>query len=414
MRVLHLSWEYPPVMYGGLGRHVHALAETQAACGHEVVVVTQAPPGERAEELVNGVRVMRVPHDAPFLPEGQGGFIAWCFGLNTALARGAIGVLQHWRPDVVHGHDWLVAQASVLVQEAFAVPFVLTVHATEAGRHHGDLATDQSWAIHSTEWWVTGLADGVIVCSRYMREQVTRLFDLDPDVVSVIPNGIDPASWRVTASHRDRAREELGSPLVAFAGRLEPEKGVHTLLDALPIVRRRVPGVRAVVMGVGGSAAWLHERARERRVSSLVRFTGWVPEADLRATVAAADAAVVPSLYEPFGFVALEAMALGAPVVVARTGGLAEIVDAGRTGWCFEPGDPRSLADELIDVLGNRSEARRRARAARRAVLHRYGWPAIVAQTDDAYAAASVESAATRRRPAYAPRPGNLLDPDHR
>jgi glycogen(starch) synthase len=393
---------------------VHALAETQAAAGHEVVVVTQSAPVSPAVSLVNGGRIVRVAHDAPFLPEAQGSFIAWCFGLNTALARGAVAVLRGWRPDVVHGHDWLVAQASVIVHEAFDVPFVVTVHATEAGRHHGDLATDQSWAIHSTEWWVTGLADRVIVCSDYMRDQVAHLFDLDADALSVIPNGIDPASWRVSSRRRDRAKAEHGSPLVVFAGRLEREKGVQTLLDALPILRRTVPDVRAVVMGVGSAEAWLRERARDRGISALVRFTGWVPEADLRATVAAADAAVVPSLYEPFGFVALEAMVLGAPVVVARTGGLAEIVEAGRTGWTFEPGDPQSLADELAAVLDNRAEAHRRARSARREVRERYGWPAIAAETDRAYAAASVATAATHARPAYVPRGGNLLHSDAR
>ena len=142
MRILHLSWEYPPVMYGGLGRHVHALAENQAARGDEVVVITQAATGHAADDVVNGVRVIRVARDAPDVSDWRDRFIEWTFGFNVAVARAGIALAREWRPDVVHGHDWLVAQAAVLIQEAALVPFVLTVHATESGRQGGSLASD--------------------------------------------------------------------------------------------------------------------------------------------------------------------------------------------------------------------------------------------------------------------------------
>ena len=119
--------------------------------------------------------------------------------------------------------------------------------------------------------------------------------------------------------------------------------------------------------------------------ATCVTFLGYVSEADLRALVSAADVAVVPSLYEPFGFVALEASVLGAPLAVARTGGLATIVDDGRTGWQFTPGDPQALAEVLSAALSDPREARRRAAAARTDVLARYGWPTIAGQTDAVY-----------------------------
>ena len=174
MRILHLSWEYPPVMYGGLGRHVHALAETQAARGDDVVVITQAASGYAADDVVNGVRVIRVTRDAPDVADWRERFIEWTFGFNVAVARAGIALARDWRPDVVHGHDWLVAQAAVLVQEAARVPFVLTVHATESGRQSGILTTDLSRDIDSTEDWAVRHADAVIVCSEFMRDRGAR------------------------------------------------------------------------------------------------------------------------------------------------------------------------------------------------------------------------------------------------
>jgi glycogen synthase len=385
VRVLHLSWEYPPVVYGGLGRHVHALAETQAARGDDVVVITQSEPGYAPDEVVNGVRVIRVERDAPYVPDWRTRFIEWTFGFNVAVARAGIALCRTWRPDVVHGHDWLVGQAQALICEATGLPFVMTVHATESGRMGGVLLSDQSRAIDSTEDWSVGLADAVIVCSDFMRDEVVGLFGCDPSLVSVIPNGIDPEDWTAPEARRRAMRRRYGTPLVVYAGRLEAEKGVQTLIDAMPILRRSVPEARAVVIGEGGAEEDLRTRVRRRRLSDVVTFAGHVSEADLRATLAAADVAVVPSLYEPFGFVALEAMALGAPLVAARTGGLAQIVEEGSTGWLFTPGDPASLAETIATVVAGRSLARTRIAAARASLTTRFGWSKIADDTANVY-----------------------------
>jgi glycogen(starch) synthase len=372
-------------MYGGLGRHVHALAEAQAAAGDDVVVLTQASPGAEPDERVNGVRVIRVTRDAPDVADWRLGFIEWTFGFNVAVARAGMRLSREWRPDVVHGHDWLVAQAAVLIQEATGVPFVVTMHATESGRQGGVLHTDQSHMIDSTEFWAVGHADGVIVCSDYMRREIAGLFGRSADEIDVIPNGIDPDQWRVSASRRRTMRTRYGSPLVVFSGRLEAEKGVQTLIDAMPDVRRQVPGARLVVVGVGGAMPDLTTRVRRRRLGDVVTFAGYVSETDLRATVAAADVAVVPSLYEPFGFVALEAMCLRTPLVVARSGGLAEIVRDGETGWLVPPGDPAALAARIIDVLSDPRAAARAVASAQRDVIERFSWTAIAERTRAAY-----------------------------
>jgi glycogen(starch) synthase len=370
-----------------LGRHVHALAEAQARRGDDVVVITQSRAGAAADEVVRGVRILRVEPDAPGLTDWHGRFVEWTFGFNVAVARSALALTRGWRPDVVHAHDWLVGQAGVLVQEARELPLVLTVHATESGRVGGVLVTDLSRAVDATERWSVRHADRLIVCSDYMRDEVCGLFGRDRECVEVVPNGIDAEGWATTDAHRRSMRRRYGTPLIVYAGRLEAEKGVQTLIDAMPLLRRERPTARAVVIGTGGAEQDLRSLVRRRRLGNVVSFAGFVSDDDLRATVGAADAAVVPSLYEPFGFVALEAMALGAPLVAARTGGLADIVDEGRTGLLFQPGDPADLADVLVDVLAHPRRARARAATARAELAGRFGWGAIADRTEAVYRA---------------------------
>lgn len=388
MRVLHLSWEYPPLVYGGLGRHVHALAEAQAAAGHDVVVVTPHPgtEGLRYDEVVNGVRVVRVPHDDPEVPPHER-FLAWTMALNHAITRTALGLGRSWRPEVLHAHDWLVAHAAANLRAAFEVPIVATMHATEAGRHQGWLPDDFSASIHAIEWWLTYESRRVIACSQHMRWEVTRLFELPPEKVDVLPNGIDLAEWTTDPDEVAAARRLHGDdgPLVLFAGRLEWEKGVHTLVEAMPRLRRRFPGLRLVIVGKGSQQESLEELARRLRVSRSVRFAGWLTEGGLRSVSAAADVAVVPSVYEPFGLVALEAAALGTPLVVADTGGLAEIVEHGETGLVFPALDAAALADAVTEVLRDEVLARRVVRTSREVVERDYSWPTIAAGTVAVY-----------------------------
>jgi glycogen(starch) synthase len=396
VRILHLSWEYPPVVYGGLGRHVHALAEHQAALGHEVVVLTQAAPRVRADEVVNGVRVIRVNPDPPNNQRWQEDFLAWAFGFNVALARAVPRLASSWRPDVLHGHDWLVAQAAVIGTEVTGIPLTITFHATEHGRQGGELSTAFSQAVDATERWMAAAADGIIVCSSAMSEEVRRIFGRTLPV-TVIPNGIDPGHWHVSPAARARVRRRYGTPLVVYTGRLEREKGVQTLIAAVGRMRRSIPAVRAVITGTGGAEDWLRAQVRRQRLSTHVAFAGWVNERDLRSLVAAADVAVVPSLYEPFGFVALEASALGTPVVASEVGGLAEIVDDGRTGLTFPAGDASALAAALIATVSDPDAAAARVSAAQEELLQRYGWDGIARRTVEAYALAGAESTSSSR-----------------
>jgi glycogen synthase len=423
VRVLTLSWEYPPLLVGGLGRHVHALAEATARAGHHVTVLTRHPgPTDQApvpvpyDEVVGGVRVVRVPED-PSLLRFEDELLAWTMALNHTLTRAGLAVCDQAPPDVVHAHDWLVAHAATTLKHHLGVPLVATLHATEAGRHQGWLPGPLNRSIHSVEWWLTYEARRVIACSEYMRWEVTRLFDLPPDKVDVLPNGMDPRPWQVAPDRVAAARRRWAGdgPLVAFSGRLVYEKGVQDLLAAVPRLRRRHAGFRLVVAGRGPAADELHALARRLRLGRAVTFAGFVPDTELAALVAAADCAVVPSRYEPFGLVALEAAAAGTPVVVSDAGGLPEFVTDRRTGLTFPAGDPAGLAGAVGELLLDQVLARRLARQARAVLRRDHSWAGVAERTVGVYARAEPQERALRAELAAraVPRPvvreGNLL-----
>ncbi|MEU4792330.1 glycosyltransferase family 4 protein [Micromonospora tulbaghiae] len=389
-RILMLSWEYPPVLVGGLGRHVHALSVALAAAGHEVTVVTRHAEGAPLEEYADGVRIVRAAEDPVRFPLATDSLLAWTMAFNHTLTRAALRATESSAYDVIHAHDWLVAHTAMTLREHLDVPLVTTIHATEAGRHQGWLPEEMNRTIHGVEQWLAGESGRVIVCSGYMRDEVGALFGVDAARVDVVPNGVEPHRWRVPASAvaAARARFAADGPLITFAGRLVYEKGVQHLLAGLPRLRERHPGLRAVIVGDGPYKADLEAEVHRLGLGATVSMPGFLGGTDLPAVMAASDCFAVPSIYEPFGMVALEGAAAGAPLAVARTGGLAEIVEPGVTGMTFAPHDPDGLAEAVHTLLSDRDRARALARRARAMVHDRYGWAAIASRTAAAYAAA--------------------------
>ena len=410
MRILHLSWEYPPVIYGGLGRHVHALAHAQADNGHDVVVITQAY-GHDPEDIELGdghpagssptgrVRVLRTGSNP--VDQEPRDLLARVAQMQAGFVESGQGLLALWSPEVVHAHDWMVGHAAATLRQLCAAPLVATIHATEAGRNHGWITTDLSTAIHGLEWWLANTADAVIACSQHMAQELSRLFGVTP--TGVIANGINPADWRVPHAAADQVRAENAdaSALLAYTGRVEWEKGVQTILDALPRVQQEHPGVRVLVAGRGSYLPALQAQAAGLGLGDAARFLGWVSEERLRAIVAAADLAIVPSLYEPFGLVALEAAALGAPVIVAQTGGLAEFAAEGRRAATFRPGDAESLAGVIRACLADPQASAARARLASTAVTEDYSWRDLAHKTVDVYRLAAMSAGAPAGDPRH-------------
>ena len=381
LSVALLSWEYPPVVVGGLSRHVYELSRHLALEGHGVTVYTRGLPGAPDEEYQEGVRVVRVQGYPPPLDD----MIPWTLAFNIALIHRAMDELSERHTDVLHAHDWLVAYASTVLKDLCSLPLVATIHATERGRHVGRLPGARQRFVDSVERWLVSEAQWVIACSAFMRDDVAGELGADPERLDLIANEVDLTPFSTPASSLRPQVWPADRPMVLFAGRLQYEKGVQTLLDAMPLIARRVPGAGLIVAGDGTYRPALEEHATRLGLNGQVRFEGFVDEHRLRSLYRSADLAVVPSLYEPFGLVALEAMASGIAVVAADTGGLREIVEHDVSGLLFPPGDARALARAVARVLRDASLSERLATEARNALAARGSWSDAAASTAETY-----------------------------
>src|SRR5215211_9376800 len=189
-RVLILSWEYPPIVEGGLARHVRKLAEQLVAQEHGVHVLTRGGGRLAARESRHGVTVHRV-REPDFPKDDLDAFISWVDHMNGDMRAAGAELLEEIEPDLVHSHDWLVAGTARKLARDACVPWPVTAHATEYGRHQGWVDKHPQSHIHGAEQRMVRAADRVITCSAYMREHVADAFGIAVDRITVIPNGID-------------------------------------------------------------------------------------------------------------------------------------------------------------------------------------------------------------------------------
>ncbi len=384
MRVLVLSWEYPPLIEGGLARHVRKLSEGLVALGTEVHVLTRGQEESPEEEDVAGVVVHRVRE--PERPRELGEFVTWVEHMNADMLAAGVELGDRFEFDVVHGHDWLVAVAGDHLARRFRAPLVTTIHATEYGRHQGWVDRHPQSHIHGIERWMANRADRVVTCSTYMREHVADVYGLEEERVAVVPNGIDAAEL-VPVADLDELRARFAAPherLVLLVGRLVYEKGFQLAFEALPGLIERLGGVRFLVAGSGTHEAELREQARELGLDPHGTFLGWIGDDVLHSLYRIADLTVVPSIYEPFGLVALEAMASGCPCLVADTGGLREVVPNEDVGLRFRSRDPESLA-ALAERILTEGELRERLVAEASEHVLSFDWADVAKQIAAVY-----------------------------
>ncbi len=382
MRVVHLSWEFPTGTASGLAAHVDGLAHGLSRAGHEVVVVSRSAPGAPADATTpRGVRVLRADVDLPWLPDH---LIARTASGNHALAAIAATLgSEGWRPDVVHAHDWEVSWAAGVVAAWADAPLVTTFHGTERGRHGGHLPAGQPADVNMIEWWQAGRSARVIATTRLMVRGIVDGFELDPDRVHRVPAGIDPAWWRLT-----QPGEVVDAPRSGriFAwGRVQYEKGFQVLAQAIALLRGRLIGLECTIAGRGSYLPELQSQIDIAGVGDLIDVPGYLGETELRAALHEAGVVVIPSLYEPFGLVALEALAGGAPLIVANTGGLAELVAGTGAALLFEPGNAEQLADCIETVLTDQRLAAEMSVRAAELLEASYSWDAIAARTLNVY-----------------------------
>ena len=395
MRALLLSWEYPPLIEGGLARHVRKLAEGLAARGVEVHVLARGLEESPGEEEMDGVLVHRVRE--PKRPRELGEFVTWIEHMNADMLAAGVEVGDRYDFDLVHGHDWLVASAGDHLAKRFRCPLVVTIHATEYGRHQGWVQSHPQSYIHGVERWMANRCEQLITCSAYMRDHVADIYGLEEDRVAVVPNGIDPSEL-VPVGDLASLRTSFAQPhekLVLLVGRLVYEKGFQLALEALPSLIERVPGTRFIVAGSGTAEEDLRRQASELGLDDHGTFVGWIGDDVLHSLYRIADLTVVPSIYEPFGLVALEAMASGSPCLVSDTGGLREVVPNEDVGLRFRSRDPASLG-QMAERLLTDSELRDRLVAEASEHVLAFDWADVARQVQDLYGKALAAAAPAR------------------
>ena len=390
-----LTWEYPPRIVGGIARVVHDLSKRLIKDGHEVTVVTYKDGDVPYYENDKGVEVYRV--DNYMIHPNN--FIDWILQLNFNMIAKATEIInKEGKFDVIHAHDWLVGNAAKVLKNAFDIPLVSTIHATEAGRNSGIHDETQRY-INDTEWLLTYESTEVIVNSNYMKGHVQGLFGLPFDKINVIPNGINVNNFTGIDRDYDFRRQYAmdNEKIILYVGRLVYEKGVQHLISAMPKILANYHDAKLVIAGKGGMLDELRAQAFNMGIADKVYFTGYLNSKQVQKMYKCADVAVFPSTYEPFGIVALEAMLAGVPTVVSDIGGLNEIVEHRVDGMKSYAGNANSIADSVLSLLYDPQLAANVAKRARIKVKENFNWNKIAQDTHYIYEQAICKTMAQRQ-----------------
>ena len=396
MKILMLTWEYPPRIVGGIARVVHDLSKRLIKDGHEVTVVTYRDSADVPEyENDKGVNVYRV--DNYMIHPNN--FIDWIMQLNFNMLSKATEIInKEGGFDVIHAHDWLVTYAAKSLKNAYDIPIVATIHATEAGRNSGIHDETQRY-INDTEWLLTYEATEVIVNSNYMKNEIQRLFGLPFDKINVIPNGINLSNFTGIERDYDFRRQYAmdNEKIILYVGRLVYEKGVQHLIAAMPKILSNYNDAKLIIAGRGGMMDELRAEASNLGLNDKIYFTGYLNSKQVQKMYKCADVAVFPSTYEPFGIVALEAMLAGVPTVVSDVGGLDEIVTHGVDGMKSYAGNANSIADTVTALLYDHQLATNVSKKAKQKVKDQFNWEKIAQDTHFTYEKAICQTMAERQ-----------------
>lgn len=395
MKILMLTWEYPPRIVGGIARVVHDLSKRLIKDGHEVYVVTYKEGDLPEYENDKGVQVYRVEN----YNINPNNFIDWVMQLNFNLVAKANEIIaKEGNFDVIHAHDWLVAYAAKTLKHSFNIPLVATIHATESGRNGGIHDETQRY-INDTEWLLTYEASEVIVNSNYMKNELQRLFGLPFEKINVVSNGINLTNFNGVERDYDFRRKYAADneKIILFMGRLVFEKGVQHLISAMPKILANYNDAKLIIAGKGGMIDELKSQVEYLGLGNKVYFTGYLNSKEVCKMYKCADISVFPSTYEPFGIVALEAMLAGVPAVVSDIGGLNEIVSHGEDGMKSYAGNSNSLADSILSLLYNPQLCDNITKKAKIKVKEQFNWAKIAQDSHFTYQKAICQTMAQRQ-----------------
>lgn len=386
MDVLMLGWELPPAISGGLGVAcdglLRGLGQTE---GVAVDFVLPAPP-PGLDDYPESVRIIGLGECAddakePRLP--QGSYTAYR-AKATGYARAALRNLDQFDGfDLIHAHDWLTFEAALAIKRATGKPLVVHIHSTEHDRA-GHLGVTP--AIAELEHLGMQMADRIIAVSHYTKHCLIRDYAQPAAKIDVVYNGHHRLASRAHAPPPD------GS--IAFIGRITQQKGPEAFVEAAVLIHERMPDARFVMAGDGNMLAQMRSLVRALGLSDAFSFPGFVDRNEVKRLLAHSRVLVMPSLSEPFGLAALEAIEAGVPVVLSRNCGLAERIPSAR---CVDPEDIESIAEATCMLLDDPALARACAEAALREAAE-LGWDKSTAALLDVYAAVLGQPAGQRGR----------------
>ena len=381
MKVLQLTREYPPHIYGGAGVVVDQLTRALSRLmAVEVRCFGERPPSPA--DTASGITVQgytpwdRVGpgRDAPrYAPALE------TLSIALAMARDPVDA------DVAHAHTWYADMAGLWVRTLHRIPLCVTLHSLEPLR---PWKADQLGSGYLLSSWiektVVEAADRVIAVSGRMREDILAHFQVDPARVVVIHNGIDPAQFRRTEARDVLACRGVREPYVLFVGRITDQKGIFHLLEAAP---KLPPGVQVVLCASAPDTPEIEARLKRALPGhpNIVWIGEMVPVEEVVQLYSHAAVFVCPSVYEPFGLINLEAMACETPVVASAVGGILEVVEDGKTGVLVEPGHPDALVAAIRALLEDPARGRAMGRAGRRRVEGHFSWASVATRTREVY-----------------------------
>ena len=406
MRMGFFAWEYPPVLVGGLGTYAQNITRKFVELGHDVTVFSLNSGSFPTREIMGGVEVHRpILIDASkIFPLLSRDLEKWgvevkifsdIFVYNILSASKLVNDLvktQGYKYDLICFHDWLNSIAGIVVGDELRVPTVFHVHSTEWGR-----TGDGSEIVKALEARAAREADGLITVSYAMKEDLTK-HGWPEEKIHVVWNGVDPERYNPEKCKKEdiealRANYGVGEDdsFILFVGRLTWVKSIRNLIQAMPHVLSKYPNTKLVILGKGEEQRDIMELASRLDIKDKIHYRfEFVPESERILHYAASDLCVFPSIYEPFGIVSLEAMAMEKPIVVGARGvvGFREQVipsGPGQTGIHMNGNDPMDIAWGIMQVLSDKERAKIWGKNGRERVLRHFTWDKVAEQTIKCY-----------------------------
>ena len=375
MKVTFIAREYPPNVYGGAGVHLRELAR----CLAELMEVDVRCFGDQDDQKEH-LRVRGYRPDPGLHCAAQPKFDSMFNTILTDLMILCDGIDS----DVIHTHTWYAHLAGFLGKKLYNIPYVATSHSLEPLR---PWKFDQlAEAYHVSAWMEkVGLenADRVVAVSGMMKEDILKNFQVDPDRVVVIHNGVDLKTWNPTPlSPELKERYAIADDYVLFVGRPTAQKGMEFLIDSADDIP-----VQVVIEAVGADTKEYEDRMMEKVKGK--KNIVWIHEnlGDERniQLYTSARVFICPSVYEPFGIINLESMACETAVVASSVGGIKEVVIPEETGILVEPGDSGQISRAVNRLLQDRDLAEKMGKNGRRRVEAHFSWEMIAEQTRKMY-----------------------------